>query len=365
MKTARSHLQVKRYIVDQIRQGHYKVGDRIDTIRSIASANGVSTVTVSRAIQELAGEGVLRTEQGSGCYLLKGDIKRPINSGTIGLILPMASESTMDGWLLQCFLAIQNGMFTSRSNVLLFRGLYSTASEYPFVPPSSLPVSYLKGLMVCGLYDMGYIAELRELGLPLVALDMDATTLLAVDSVTFDQTVSASQLVKKLHHLGARRIAFFGGPFQVDPQDRFYFDPCAKDRLEGWRAGMVACGLEPREELVWGTRKRTNDCFMAVLRERLDAGPLPDAIVTEFPEEVKRELEQRGLNDGGILVAGWEDGASPEGHADIAARIRPKDMGRLGANMLLRRLANPSIEAELKRVSLDIVVREAVGVATT
>lgn len=59
-------LNIKDDIQDQIYQGKYGPGDRIDTVAQLAEKHGVSTTTVRQALDELAAEGILEVRQGRG-----------------------------------------------------------------------------------------------------------------------------------------------------------------------------------------------------------------------------------------------------------------------------------------------------------
>ncbi|WP_425060416.1 hypothetical protein SCACP_11130 [Sporomusa carbonis] len=63
------YLQVKAYILDKIKTGHYKKGDKLPTERRLAEELGISRNTVSAAYKELLLEGVLEARQGRGTFV--------------------------------------------------------------------------------------------------------------------------------------------------------------------------------------------------------------------------------------------------------------------------------------------------------
>lgn len=70
------YLQVKAFILDKIRTGYYKSGDKLPTERQLSEELGISRNTVSAAYKELLLEGVLEARQGRGTFVREqtGDI---------------------------------------------------------------------------------------------------------------------------------------------------------------------------------------------------------------------------------------------------------------------------------------------------
>lgn len=372
----KSHERVKAHILKNAKLGRYRVGEKIDSIRTIARVTKVSTLTVSRAVQELADEGVLRTENGRGCFLTSPSDRKTkqhtaqrvigakrakaTDKRIIGMLLSGGSVGAVGGMQHVCFESMQRTLFDHRYSVLLLRGYHSDKRAYPFVPPEELPLEDLSGLVVIGIYDLPYIAELNEVGFPVVALDVDATPVFA-DSVVMDHAGSAAAMVKKLHALGSRRIAFCGGPLHPRKgKYRFYYDPSAPERLTGWRVGMVSCGLEPRDEWVWETSTRTEHRIMTLLERRMLARDRPDAVVTEFPEKALQALKKHSL-DGRVRVAGWHPGDTQPAfdEIDVVARCELSRMAAAGTQLLLRRLKGDSEQIHRKVIGLEIEARSS------
>ncbi|WP_371380836.1 GntR family transcriptional regulator [Sporomusa aerivorans] len=63
------YLQVKAYILDKIKTGCYKTGDKLPTERQLSEDLGISRNTVSAAYKELLLEGVLEARQGRGTFV--------------------------------------------------------------------------------------------------------------------------------------------------------------------------------------------------------------------------------------------------------------------------------------------------------
>lgn len=67
------YLQVKSYILDKIKNGELKPGDKIPTERQLAKELGLSRNTVSEAYRELLKEDIIEACQGRGTFIKKTD----------------------------------------------------------------------------------------------------------------------------------------------------------------------------------------------------------------------------------------------------------------------------------------------------
>ncbi|ATY84207.1 GntR family transcriptional regulator [Kyrpidia spormannii] len=67
------YIQVKEAVLAQIRNGHWKTGDKLPTERELSERLQVSRNTVSQAYQELEAEGVLTSIQGRGTFVCDRD----------------------------------------------------------------------------------------------------------------------------------------------------------------------------------------------------------------------------------------------------------------------------------------------------
>lgn len=70
--------QVREALMSLIHQGGYREGDLIPTERELVDTFQVSRITVSRAIDDLAREGYLVTQQGKGTFVARPKIQRHV-----------------------------------------------------------------------------------------------------------------------------------------------------------------------------------------------------------------------------------------------------------------------------------------------
>ncbi|TJY42878.1 GntR family transcriptional regulator [Cohnella pontilimi] len=73
-KNASLYKQVKRKLLDDIRSGVYKVGDKLPTELEFCEIYNVSRTTIRLALQQLDLEGRIKKIQGKGTFVVKGKI---------------------------------------------------------------------------------------------------------------------------------------------------------------------------------------------------------------------------------------------------------------------------------------------------
>jgi GntR family transcriptional regulator len=75
-----------RQIIDQIKfgiaSGNLKVGEQLPTVRALAVELKVNLNTVTKAYKELEIQSILETQQGTGTFIGKTEIKIPIKEKT-------------------------------------------------------------------------------------------------------------------------------------------------------------------------------------------------------------------------------------------------------------------------------------------
>jgi GntR family histidine utilization transcriptional repressor len=69
---------IKNYLLAEIADGRWKVGDMIPSEQSLLTQFGVSRMTVNRAVRELAAEHVLTRRQGAGTFVAQEQSRAPL-----------------------------------------------------------------------------------------------------------------------------------------------------------------------------------------------------------------------------------------------------------------------------------------------
>jgi GntR family transcriptional regulator len=86
------YIQIMHYIKKQIVTGRLKEGDKIPSVRELATELQINPNTVQRTFQELEREGIVETKRGMGRYVTKDrgkimDIKREMSKELISSFL--------------------------------------------------------------------------------------------------------------------------------------------------------------------------------------------------------------------------------------------------------------------------------------
>jgi GntR family transcriptional regulator len=71
-----TYLRIAEVVTRDIGAGRLKPGDKLPPERAMAAAHGVTVTTLRKALEVLTGRGLLDRRQGSGNYVLAGDVQQ-------------------------------------------------------------------------------------------------------------------------------------------------------------------------------------------------------------------------------------------------------------------------------------------------
>jgi GntR family transcriptional regulator len=66
------YVQLRERVLDQILEGAIKPGEALPSVRQVAGELAINPLTVSKAYQSLADEGVVEKRRGMGIYVAEG-----------------------------------------------------------------------------------------------------------------------------------------------------------------------------------------------------------------------------------------------------------------------------------------------------
>ena len=327
------------------------------TVADVARAAGVSTATVSRALnqpdsvrpalraQVLAAVARLGYVAHAGARALS--LRR---SGTVGVVVPTIDNAIFASGLQ----AFQRRMAQAGQVVLLAFSDYDPAQEEAQV--QALLARGVDALALTGLSQRpGLMALLAQRGLPWVHTGTYPAPAGAA-CVGFRNAAAMTRAVQYLLDLGHRRIGMVAG--LTAHNDR------AADRVAGARQALAAAGLGlPARWLVESAY--TLPAARQATRALLQSGPAPTALlcgndVLAFGALL--ECAAQGLAvPQAMSVVGFDD-------LDLARQWRPplstvrvptQAMWTLAAEHLLQRLDGRVTEAEQIELDVELVVRES------
>ena len=222
-----------------------------------------------------------------------------------------------------------------------------------YLPVDVIAERQLEALLVLGVYDHRYLANLSEVQAGVIVLDLDAVDI-GIDSVSFDHIGSGIAMLQHLVSLGKRRIAYVGRPIAPTKPAAFQkeYDACARERYEGYLAGLRACGLRPEERLIRITEVQGEEAARIALKELIALDDPPEAIVAESPSSTLKFLRESGLSDR-IAVAGWapKDIYTVQGSTMACTALADfEPLGIAAMEVLAYRLAHPEGPVQRRRV---------------
>lgn len=228
---------VKEFILDYIKDQKILVGQRLPSLRAIASESGASMPTVQRAVAMLVNEGRLTSKIGSGTFVAE---KNDLNSKLIGIVVPHADN--------------QLGNFVSDA-VISIKDTLQNAGYCPIVlePPSGIwgqerdeeelkLIKRFLGLGVCGMIvdssasiDSPIWKYMKQLSVSVVCFNNSNNSFdlnyVAADNY-YGGAIAAEHFIEKGHRKLAVVTSNFSNSFSVVERVRGFVETLRKHGIE-------------------------------------------------------------------------------------------------------------------------------------
>ena len=110
------YVQLRNQIVKGIGKGELKAGEKLPTVRQLASDAGVNTMTVNKTYQILKNEGFIRTDRRLGAFVSKtiaedADFKEKLESE----LKLLSAEACLTGMSRDEFLSMCDKLYSKMS----------------------------------------------------------------------------------------------------------------------------------------------------------------------------------------------------------------------------------------------------------
>lgn len=327
--------------------------DREVTMKDVAEALGISTVSVSKALAGKKGvseETRQRIEQKAEemGYFRAG--KKAFSGGTQGNIGVLVA----DRFFTECtFYASMYGFLLKKMAEQGYVGILEIvddAAEQGCRVPYFIRGNKVSGIVVMGELSGDYVRMIGELGIPHILLDFynDSQS----DSVVSDGLYGGYALTRHLIELGHCRIGFVGSRLETSS---------IMDRFLGYFKALLQAGIPLREDWILEDRG-----VRGTLRDDFDfPDDMPTAFVCNCDEAANRvmdRLRQMGYRiPEDISVVGFDDFrfatlSSPQlttFHVDI------ERMAEVAIARLVRKLRGKRHDQGRMTVSGSLVLRES------
>lgn len=351
--------RVLHLLRQRIAQEIYPSGQMMPTERALASELAVSRTTISRALAQLAAEGLIMQQQGSGTRVLP-EARQQLPPSGIAVVYAFDLEP----------LRPEPARLLQGAEDALTR-LGCAYHLLPLVPDSfdgpigrairhadlaELPATYgaLLFIETAGVPDQ--VLALHQHGLPLVVANLEID--LPVPATWVDHAKVARNAVRVLAALGHQRI----GLVMTRPELAFY-----QKTLDGYRAGLADAHLDFEPSLVVTCPRTTAlEAYLATRSLLTTATPPPTAIVAgrdTHAEGIIRAAEELGLTLGRDLsLVGYDDITWPAGAALLTTFREPcYEMGAKAAEMLLQRIYQRDVSLEQAEIPALLILRRSAG----
>lgn len=341
--------QVAASIRQMVREGRYRVGDRLENERDLAERFGISRGTLRQAMELLERDRLVVRQQGRGTFIANPAYAQATDSDTALVGAIVYDKEGYFGPLLQS----ASSSSSERGYILATGSNLSDADEQRHVE------AFLKGGIRGVLLaprpepECPAIARLRQAGVPVVLIDSYPLGC-DEDFVSVDNRLGATMLVEHLVSLGHRRLLYFG---HDNPCDL----PCQPERVGGYREACAAAGIEPVIRYDASGRGPGSDDR---LRAILTASDRPTAVVA-FNDQwavrviaAARDVGLRVPED--LSVVGFDDTTLAQNYDVPLTTINPacEEVGVSAVDLLIDKIERPRKRPSIKTlVRPELVVR--------
>lgn len=334
------------------------------SIFSVAKKAGCSIATVSNVLNrkgrvgEKTRETVLRAVEALGYVANSAGRNLRINrSETIGLLFyPSCAEIFRNSFYAEITAGLEERLTKAGYHLLL--ASYEASVIHTAVP-DFLVRGKVDGMILLGAFPKKIIRRFCATDTPLLLLDANLD--LPVDSVVTDGLAAGQGIVEHLVALGHRRMVWLGYNLEDYNIDL---------RREGFLAAARQHGLPGVDRMAIHDMSDGEGLYQK-LKQRMKGARIPTAVVAVndgLAAEVMRWLQRDGFDvPGEVSVVGYDDDVfAPQTSPSLSTvRVDKQELGRVGAEMILRRLAEPKRSVEKRRLPVELVWRDSVGVAPT
>ncbi len=323
----KSYKSLKHLIKMQVKEGELVAHERLPGMRSICDTYEISLATVQRALSELCEESVLYSQKGRGTFV--APVRRECKH--IGILCGMGISGLQDSMFGPLMQIIQKNALEDDKNVTLFQAKKKNIGQHIHFDIQDIIRHEVDVLILVNVVNLGLIASLKQLGIPIIATDLDATDI-GVHSVYFDNEVSSFEMTRNLINDGHKNLWFVGGLEQSNPR----YDLCRRQRFTGFRLGCRAGGVEQGLDF-FSKKYGVDQSLRESLEEAITKHAAPTAIVTEDGRSIAQICREMGLS---VEIACWAGDAH---YQDVLSQVRylaPVDFALMGEKSyeLLKRI---------------------------
>ena len=347
--------QLKSIVLNQIKSGRLKPGDKIPSESQLCKEYNISKITTGKAISELSAEGLLYRIQGKGTFVATKNPRQ--KTGLIGILACELDKPYIWGEVAR---AVEEEVYQIGGSLLLghFDNSYQRFEKYIQLYHERK----VDGLIIAPLLteekkyeevNLNLLCQIEKASIPYVLIDSYLKNY-STDCVIINNEEMGYSLTEHLLDQGYRRIAFISMPYCSS----------VEDRLNGYKKALKEAGISCDEKLIslsnWRFEK---DAYL--LARNLLAKQKPDAffgVNDVFAYGTFKAIEEAGLNvPKDIGLVGFDD-------FNIAYKLKiplttvrqpREEIGGKAIQLLRKRIENPDKKTERIVLSAKLIIRES------
>jgi DNA-binding LacI/PurR family transcriptional regulator len=335
-------------------------GQRV-SIFAVAKEAGCSIATVSNVLNDKGRVGpkkreeVQRAIQALGYQVSAvGRNLRMRRSEMLGLLFyPTCAKIFKNPFYAEIMEGLEEELTRQRYHLLLAGYQLSVAAQ---LIPDFAAQGKVDGMILLGGIPASIVRNFCETSpQPLLLLDSHADA--PIDSVISDGFSAEISVVNHLASRGHRNILMLAYGMEDSNIDL---------RIQGFLAGLTQCGLPGGPDKVI-RHLLSHDDIYPILRERL-RGPSPPTAVAAVNDTLALDMIKRLQADGfdvpgDVSVVGYDDDEKLADQLPLLStvRVNKKELGRVGAELILKRIANPAAPVVKLRLPVEFIPRDSVA----
>ena len=331
-------VQARDVIKRLIRTKGYGKGDRLPTYSEFSKQLGFAILTIQRAMDDLAEEGVVYRLHGKGTFVGRASADVPVNLTRAALVFPSSPSFLIETYHLNQILAGILDMCGRHHIDLNILSLHASGGK---VSPGKI-AEQAEGALLLDIDDENYLAGFDQEGVPAVGVDLYAPGV-PLSYVAVDNGLAVRQVMEHLAALEHRRIGY------VEPHETVVAGSSeeshdAVERREAYFEFMRGAGLSSFAK-VYGLKGQDGREAVDSIADDLLKPDAPTAIVAYddyVAMKVMPQLVSRGIRIPERVSLAAAAGSNPVSGAVsslllTSCAVNFREMGRLAVEKLRER----------------------------
>ncbi|MDR7280639.1 LacI family DNA-binding transcriptional regulator [Catenuloplanes atrovinosus] len=328
------------------------------TITAIAAEAGVSVPTVSRVLNGRSDVSPQTRERVEELLRQHGYRRRAARSRVSASLIDLVFNDLDSPWAVEIIRGVEDVAHAAGVGTVVSAIHQRSTSARQWL--QNLRARATDGVIfVVSDLSPPLLAELRRLNIPMVVVDPAGVPAMDIPTIGATNWAGGLSATEHLLSLGHRRIGFIAGPKRL---------LCSRARLDGYRAGLEAAGIDVAEDLLFQGDFYHESGFAggAALLEVDDPPTAIFAASDQMAFGVYEAVRRRGLRvPDDISVVGFDDLPEARWASPPLTTVRQPlaEMGLLAARTVLRLAQGEDIETPRVELATHLVVRDSTAQA--